>query len=231
MTRRLRLRVLEHQGFRKAAEVILRVFLAVLIFVALWMSSPIGTAGQIQPEKHPPDNTTLPTPVHPVGFSALAQELAIQLVKSGHKRVIVIDFCGPDQEWSPFSAWLADQLSLALMDSAYLLKIVDRHAFEDIFEANHRYLDGQYEAYSEKVRVAKSFGADTIIDATYGPAENGIGVTLDVEEAVYFGEALAETILPVSPIVGKIPIAQEIGTKVYLPLDALWPVNKALTPG
>jgi len=162
-----------------------------------------------------------------IGFRAMANHLAAQLARQNQKKVIVMDFHGPDNYWSPFADWLADQFSLALKNVGNTLEVLDRAKLAD-FEPIE---ENEFGSGAAKFRVALELGADTFIEGTYRPAENGVGVSLGAYQVIDPGDATSVGTTPVSAVRGKIPFTEEIGSKVYLPLDALWPQNKHLKPG
>ena len=208
----------------------MRFFLTSAFCFALFAASHGPAFAQIQPQNHPSDKATLPAgPL--VGFNSIAHVIAMELIKAGHKKIVVTDFSGPDKTWTPFSAWLADRLSLAFNEVGYPLKVIDRSEFSAQIEAYNSLSEGRIGTQSEKVCVAISLGADAIIGGTYRPAENGIGVTVDANEVLGFDDQASVAIAPVHPVVGKIPLAKEIDSHVQLPLDAILPENKAAIPG
>jgi len=138
-----------------------------------------------------------------------------------------LDFDGPDSIWSPFSAWLADQFSIALKASGSPVTVIDRSQLEP-----YEPIPDDYGTGPAKFNVAHQLGADTIIDGTYRPTQDGVGVTLNAYPVVCFGDDTTSVLLsPITTVNGKIPFTEEIGSKVYLPLDALWPKNKQFHSG
>ena len=138
-----------------------------------------------------------------------------------------MEFRGPDEYWSPFAEWLADQFSAALKTADHPIEVTDRIKLAD-FEPIE---ENEFGTGTAKFRVALELGADTLVIGTYRPAENGVGVSLNAYPVSDFGNATSVALTPISTANGKIPFSKEIGSKVYLPLDALWPRNKKFTPG
>ena len=87
-------------------------------------------------------------------------ELGAELVKAGQKKVIVVDFRGPDKYWSPFADWLADQFSLALKTATSSLRVVDRAKLEE-FEPIE--VD-ESSVCASTIRAALELGVDTIVE-------------------------------------------------------------------
>jgi TonB family protein len=200
--------------------------LAISLCACLSAVRPAFAQIQPQPELHPRDNTP-PDQNRLIGFDAVAHRLGAELVKAGHRKVIVMEFRGPDAYWSPFADWLADQFSAALKTAAHPIEVTDRVKLID-FEPIE---ENEFGTGTAKFRVALELGADTLVIGTYRPAENGVGVSLSAYPVSDFGNATSIALTPISTVNGKIPFSKEIGSKVYLPLDALWPKNKKFTPG
>ena len=207
--------------------------LGLAIFFCAALSPPCATFAQVQPqpdlhpESHRRDERAPLDQDRLVGFDAMAHELATGLTKAGQKKVIFLDFRGPDKYWSPFADWLAEQFSLALKDSGFPVQVIDRAKLADYEPIE----ENEYGTGASKFRVALELGADTIVEGTYRPAENGVGVSLSAHPVIDPGRADSIWTSPISTVGGKIPFTKEIGSKIYLPFDALWPLNKKFTPG
>jgi TonB family protein len=206
--------------------------LGLAVFLCAAVTVPRPTFAQIQPqpdlhpELHARDESAPLDQNRLVGFDAIAHELAAKLVERGQKKVIFMDFRGPDKYWSPFADWLADQFSLAFKTAGDPVQVIDRAKLVD-YEPIEENESG---TGISKMRVAFELGADTIVEGTYRPAENGVGVSLNAHPVIDPGDAGSVWTSPIITVGGKIPFTKEIGSKVYLPLDALWPMNKKFTP-
>lgn len=65
-------------------------------------------------------------PVEGASLDALAARMADLLVSSKEKNVVVLDFIGPEKDFSAFGATVADEFSDSLAKSARKLKVIDR---------------------------------------------------------------------------------------------------------
>lgn len=200
--------------------------LAISLYACLSVVPPAFAQIQPQAELHPRDDAP-PDQNRLIGFDAVAHQFGAELVKARQRRVILIEFRGPDRYWSPFADWLADQFSAALKTAGHEIEVVDRINLVD-FEPIE---ENEFGTGTAKFGVALKLGADTLVIGTYRPAENGVGVSLNAYPVSDFGDATSVALTPISTVNGKIPFSKEIGSKVYLPLDALWPRNKKFTPG
>lgn len=206
----------------------------ILATISLWFGLALSASPaspQIQPRPTRPPDVAVPTKDRLVGLNSLAHELAMELSGLGYKKVAFLDFIGPDRTWSPFSSWLAEEFSMAVRDAGFRIEVVDRAQLLDRLGTNSlSQEDALFGTSLEKFRAANSLGADTLIEGTYGPAEHGVGVTLnadhvsDPEYADYEG-------FEVATIRGKVPFAREFHTMPQLPCDVLWPSKRPLIPG
>ena len=173
-----------------------------------------------------------PTEKPLVGVSAISEEIVAKLKSSEYENVVVMDFPGPDKTWSPFSSWLADQFSAALRNAGYPIAVIDRGRLAASLDEYGLSEEDEFGYGADKHRIAASLGADAIVEGSYGPAENGVGVTVNAYRVFELGDNI--TSLAASPIIsvrGKIPFTKEVGSVVLLPLDALWPKQKSLATG
>jgi TonB family protein len=211
-------------------EGFLKLVLPFILCFTILTASPGPARPQIQPQNHPPDNVTLP-PGPLVGFDAMAHVLAMELVKSGHKKVVVLDFTGPDKDWSPFSDWLAEQFSLALSRVGYPIIVVDRAEIpsdEVLYDFSS---EDEFGSETEMHHMANSVCADSFISGTYRPAENGIGVTLEARRTLKLGNGNSMYSSPMSSVIGKIPLPEGTRPEPQLPFDAVLADSKLARPG
>jgi TonB family protein len=201
--------------------------LVIFLCASLTGIRPAFAQIQPRPDLHPRDGMTPSEQNRLIGFDAMAHELGAELVKAGKRKVIVVDFRGPDKYWSPFADWLADQFSLALKTATSSLRVVDRAKLEELEPIE---VD-ESSVCASTIRAALELGVDTIVEGTYRPAENGVGVSLNAHPVIGPGNGGCVWTSPISTVGGKIPFTSEVGSTVYLPLDALWPANKKFTSG
>jgi TonB family protein len=180
---------------------------------------------QIQPKPALHANDDTPSNQNQLtGFDAVAHQLAADLAKAGQKRAVFFDFHGIC--WSPFASWLADQFAISFGTADYPVSAIERAklaAYEPIQGYVHR-------PGTPKNRVALELGADTIIEGVYRPASNGVGVSLSAHRVTESGDAAVIDNSPIVTVDGYIPYTNDIGTKIYLPLDALWTTDNKSAP-
>lgn len=196
------------------------LYLAISLCAYVSMMRPALAQIQPQPELHPRDDT-LPDQNRLVGFDAVAHQLAAELAEAGQKKVIFFDFHGI--YWSPFAAWLADQFALSFAAAGSSVSVIDRAEIA-VYEPIEGYA---FRNGTAKSRIALELGADTIVEAEYRPAQNGVGVSLNAYPLLDSGIA---TRLSIATVNGYIPYTKEIGSTVYLPLDALWLTDDEFAP-
>jgi hypothetical protein len=89
-----------------------------------------------------------------------------------------MDFSGPDKTWPPFSSWLADQFSAALRNADYPITVIDRGRLLASLDEHGLSEEDEFGYGADKLRIAASLGANAIVEGTYGPATNGLGITV-----------------------------------------------------
>ena len=197
--------------------------LAISICACLGTISPALAQVQSRAELHPRDDTP-PDQNRLAGFDAVAHQLAVELVKTGQRKIIFFDFHGIC--WSPFAAWLADQVALSFSTVGYSVSVIDRAKL-----AEYEPIEGYpFRAGTAKKSVALELGADTVVEGIYRPAPNGVGISLNAYRVSVSGKATGISTLPVATVNGYIPFTKEIGSTEYLPLDALWSRDDVLAP-
>jgi TonB family protein len=208
----------------------LKFILALISCVAFSGGNPGRVLAQVQPQAQPPDTTTLPAgPL--VGFNAIAHVLAMELAQAGHKKIVVMDFCGPDRNWTPFAGWLADQFSLAFNEVGYPLKVADRAEIKSNCEARFTGQKDQPGLDKEKIRAAQSLGADAIVQGTYRAAEKGFGITAMVYSVARPDDETSTTPVSVKPVIGKLLVGNEINSHLLQSLDAITGDNSIALSG
>jgi TonB family protein len=189
--------------------------LAISLWASLSTMGPAFAQSRPRPELHPRDETPFDQN-RLVGFDAVAHQLTVELAKAGQKKVIFFDFHG--MFWSPFAAWLADQLTLSFGGAGDSIAVIERDKLA-VYEPIEGFL---FRPGTAKSRVAQELGADTVVNGVYRPASNGVGVSLTAYRVSNSGDAATIDTSSIVTVTGNIPYTEEIGSKVYLPLDALW---------
>jgi TonB family protein len=161
----------------------------------------------------------------PPELVSLADQIVSKVPKTDRSGVLVFDFKGPDGAL-PFGVWLADQVSLAMAKSDNTIAIIDRAKLAAALDTRHL---SRNDTFDGKIRadLAASLGARTIVMGTFGPADNGIGVSLLVRPVSQVGEGV-----PWSELVhGKLLLTGEVASNLGVPLDSLRPKDGVFTAG
>jgi TonB family protein len=184
---------------------------------------PTFARSQPRPDVHPRDET--PSDHNRlVGFDAVAHQLAAELAKAGRKKVIFFDFHG--MFWSPFAAWLADQFALSFGGAGSSIVVIERAKLA-VYEPIEGFL---LRPGTGKSRAAQELGADTVVNGVYTPASNGVGVRLTAYRILESGDVATIEASSIVTVNGYIPYTSDVGSKVYLPLDAVW-TNRSAPAG
>jgi hypothetical protein len=111
-------------------------------------------------------------------FAALAHDFATKLAAAGINRIVILDFEDPNRNVTPFGGWLAEQF-VSLPGSPWgSIEVVGRDKLAEKLKlkANPETIELDSE---QAIKLARSLKA-TAIRGSYSPAENGIGVTLQI---------------------------------------------------
>jgi len=181
---------------------------AAVAFVVLLALLPVGTAFA-QNDR----------PVIKVdSFAELGQQLAANLNKCGLKRIAILDFEDPNKRVDAFGAWLADQLAAAPGDPWTPIEVVDRKQIAAKWE-QLRIAEPYTTEPDRRLHLATGFGA-TLIEGSYSPAENGIGLQLGTSPSR----------MP-NALVVKLAMTDEMQSHLTRPLESLVPGEGIFTPG
>jgi len=151
-------------------------------------------------------------------FAELAQQLAANLNKCGVKRIVIVDFEDPIKRVDEFGVWLADQLAAASGNPWGPIEVVDRKQIAAKWEQLR--IEEPYTIEPDRrLHMAKAFGA-TLIEGSYSPAENGIGLQLGA----------AASAMPNGLIV-KLAMTDEMKAHLTKPLESLGPGDGVFTAG
>jgi TonB family protein len=151
-------------------------------------------------------------------FAELAQQLAANLNKCGVKRIVIVDFEDPIKRVDEFGVWLADQLAAASRNPWGPIEVVDRKQIAAKWE-QLRFEEPYTIEPDRRLHMAKAFGA-TLIEGSYSPAENGIGLQLGA----------AASAMPNGLIV-KLAMTDEMKAHLTKPLESLGPGDGVFTAG
>jgi TonB family protein len=143
-------------------------------------------------------------------FAELAQQLAASLDKCGVKRIVIVDFEDPIKRVDEFGVWLADQLAAAPGDPWTPIEVVDRKQIAAKWE-QLRIAEPYTIEPDRRLHMAKAFDA-TLIEGSYSPAENGIGLQL-------------------SGLIVKLAMTDEMKAHLTKPLESLGPGDGVFTAG
>jgi len=150
-------------------------------------------------------------------FAALAQKLNPQLEARSVKRLVILDFEDPNGKVTPFGVWLAEQLAMAPGNPWAPIEVVDRKQIAERWE-QLRVAEPHTIEPDRRRHLARAFDA-TLIEASYGAAENGIGVTLR-----------AATSRGTVTVAGKIAMTDEMKSHLAVPLESLVPSDGIFEP-
>ncbi len=151
-------------------------------------------------------------------FAELAQQVAANLNKCGVKRIAIVDFEDPIRRVDAFGAWLADQLAAAPGDPWAPIEVVDRKQIAAKWE-QLRIAEPYTIEPDRRLHMAKAFDA-TLIEGSYSPAENGIGLELGAGD---LGTS-TDTIV-------KLTMTDEMKAHLTKPLESLGPGDGIFMPG
>jgi TonB family protein len=143
------------------------------------------------------------------------------------RKVLVLDFRGPEKLWLPFSAWLADQFSVALERAGQPLEIISR--FQLAAAIAERHLAAK-DTFDNKTAggLADSFGADVIVSGSF--VAIGDGLSVGVTYRTNSRDSWA-SVPPTQDGRGKIKVIPEITAELGVPLDSLRPKDGLFKAG
>ena len=142
----------------------------------------------------------------------LAQRLLSSL-SATDRSVLVMDLKDPDGQWQTFGAWLADQLSSSLAKRTGLIEVIERKRVAGALQ--ERSLSGRDEFDPKTaVTLGRALGAQTVIIGSYGAIGTDVGVTLT---AIRVSGNESDFVV----VNGRIPLTQEVGAHLGVPLDSL----------
>ena len=99
-------------------------------------------------------------------------------------KIVVLDFCTWDNQWRPFGAWLADNLSAAWAagnDGGFAM--IDRAKLAAVLQARGLTAKDEFES-PQAIELAQALGADILVNGRYRALENDLGLTVNVRPAV-----------------------------------------------
>jgi TonB family protein len=181
-----------------------RLKVAIPALLAALSLSPVSVAQD--EERRPPPASEQP-------FTALARRLSSDLQKQCVTRIVVMDFEDPNGKVTPFGAWLAEQLSSAPGNPWAPIEIEDRSPVAGLLMLSDD--AGTLEASEDKATKIAAIGSAlraTPVTGSYGPAENGIGITL----GAWTSRGSVET-------VWKIAMTDEMKSYLAVPPESLMP--------
>jgi TonB family protein len=202
-----------------------------------------SSAAQPQPQP-PPRNTMRPTgfgayPSNAAELAAATQEFSTKLSaslagwqdSSGATRkpkIVVLDLSAPDNQWLPFGAWLADNISAALSSNSAAFEVIDRAKLAASLKSRHLAPKDEF-LPTNAVDLAQSLGADLIVDGRFSALDNDLGVSINARRAL-------PNQRPLILVRSRITMSSDVAGHLGEPLDALKPkpdpsANDAYRPG
>jgi TonB family protein len=163
------------------------LLLMALIFCSASTTSAESTAaGALNASQASAEPAAAPGALPPIdpSTSATLDTLALQVVHKLPKhvgKILVLDFAAITSVPSPLGEWLGDQFTLALGRKDPRLQFLNRaDVAPNIRTGDFSYVGskGNSSPKSEPGALCKQTGADTIVIGTYGPAENGVGLSV-----------------------------------------------------
>ena len=219
------------------------------------MPAPEGAASQSpaaqsQPTPLQPRSTMRPkgvgfgfAPATPVEWPALTQDLNGKLAaaladwkdSSGAGRaakIVVLDFCTWDNQWRPFGAWLADNLSGAwAAGNGGAFAVIDRAQLAAALQARGLAAKDEFES-PQAIELARALGADILVSGRYRALDNDLGLSVTVRPvvaaAVMVGQPHQRPILFVQ---SRVTMSSDLAERLGEPLAALGPTREANAPG
>jgi TonB family protein len=204
---------------RNYSRVVLLSFLAVVNVVATADSRAFA-------QDRPAATPTSSESKVPLGFQAIVHELRINLSNGGAKKIIVLDFSGPDKTWSPFSAKLADQFSDTFKQEGFPWEVIDRSELAARLEAHQLSPKAMFDTAAAK-DIAGELGAEAFVWGSFGPAENGIGISL---HCLLTADGVCTQPGHFPVIRGKIPFTPDVAAQLGSPPESMRPKDGLFTP-
>ena len=206
------------------APLILRILQTISFCLAVILGAGQLSYAQDQPSEKLPGDNNPPVQQPPGEIQALANRVATNISRLTAKRkVLVLDFRGPERIWLPFSAWLADQFWVALVRTGEPLEFIPRSQLADAIAARHL---AAKDTFDDKTAegFAKSLGADAIVTGSFVAFGDGLSVGITYRTTAGNSWASAP---PTQNIHGKIQLIPDIATHLGTPLDSLRPKDGA----
>jgi TonB family protein len=205
----------------------MRTFSRVLLLCLLVGVFVVAAAGgQESAQDRPAASQASSTNKVALGFQAIVHELRINLSNGGAKKIIVLDFSGPDKSWSPFSAKLADQFSDAFKQEGFPWEVIDRSELAARLEAHQLSPKAMFDTAAAK-DFARELGAEAFVWGSFGPADNGIGISL---HCLLTADGVCTRPGPFPVIRGKIPFTPEVTAQLGSPPESMRPKDGLFTP-
>jgi TonB family protein len=164
----------------------------------------------------------------PAEIQELANRVATNISKlTAKKRVLVLDFRGPGKLWLPFSAWMGDQFSLALVRAGEPLEIIPRSQLADAIAERHLPAKDMFDDKTAE-DLAKSLGAEAIVSGSIAALGDVLIVGITYRTTARDSWASAPQTQEVH---GKIQLIPAIATQLGVPLRSLRPKDGVFTAG
>ena len=202
------------------APLILRILQTISFCLAAILAAGQLSYAQDQPSEKLPGDNNPPVQQPPGEIQELANRVATNISRLTAKRkVLVLDFRGPERIWLPFSAWLADQFWVALVRAGEPLEFILRSQLADAIVARHL---AAKDTFDDKTAegFAKSLGADAIVRGSF--VAFGDRLIVAITYLTTAGNSWASA-PPTQNVHGRIEMIPEIATHLGVPFDSLRP--------
>lgn len=140
-------------------------------------------------------------------------------------RVVVLDFCTWDNQWIPFGAWLADNVSAALANNGGMFTIIDRARLSAVLQSRQLSPKDEFQT-QPAMELAQSLAADILVNGRYRALENDLGLNVNVRPAL-----AVERPRPILFVKSRITMSSEMAGHLGEPLATLGPTRNANSAG
>jgi TonB family protein len=205
---------------RHNAPLVVRILLMLPVFFALALPAAHLTHTQNRPSARTQEATRSQAEQPPAAIQELANRVAANISKLTAKRkILVLDFSGPEKLWLPFSAWLADQFSAGLVHAGEPLEIIPRSQLADAMAERHL---AAKETLDDKnaESLAQLLGADAIVKGSF--VAFGDRLIVDVAYLTTAANSWASA-PPTQTVHSKIEVVPEIAAHLDVPFNSLRP--------
>jgi TonB family protein len=133
-------------------------------------------------------------------MTALAERLAVQLLRANKKKPFILDLTLPNEIPCPLGAWLADRVSESLAQAHPELEVIPRSRWSSA-RVPAEFARGYVPEFAQNEQRARSLGAEVLVYGNFAAIPDGIGITLMASDRISGGESRFEALaeIPVTP--------------------------------